>query len=414
MLGPFWYKNTWIKFEVDHQKITVYQCQPGEKNRLVWKAVETKTDTIWPIIDDPKDKCRHSWYYMTADNELYRCGPVEKYLQRNRYYKYNQNLEETQIKKIEGSIPNNFITCKKENAGDIPTPVPRTPEEQNVFLQKKWETIQANNQCFFDIVSSPVDTDHPEWLNLLNELSTSLMDHGVTPTSYDTPEGYLKKLREVIENKEHPCFETLQGVIGRSAYLDVINQDVLYQLLKNAYHFIEKEMEFPEEPLTIPTSRAIARAPIQVQVQARVIKAPPKASPTHPKTNDSKIDLTKTAINVAQDVYSRWFSNKRGDHKRGSLGFFTRLRHGQSGQKRALDFVNKINQLTDYDQIITEIRLLLSDPKTKYHRHSFASFLTDYLLLVPKNEGDPIAELKKKQKDKYDQNTVIQTLGFSP
>lgn len=83
----------------------------------------------------------------------------------------------------------------------------------------------------------------------------------------------------------------------------------------------------------------------------------------------------RNAANRAIDNYLSWSKSKNS--LRGPNGFFTWLRHGQTGRDRAAKLRNDINLArNDPTSVINEF---LNNPKTRYHRHSLASFLLDEL-----------------------------------
>lgn len=95
------------------------------------------------------------------------------------------------------------------------------------------------------------------------------------------------------------------------------------------------------------------------------------------------------AFNTAVTNYQNWYyhrSNPRGKH-----GWFTSFRHGSHGQKKALEIQQQINQCGSYQQVVHTINTWLKADNTRYHRHSFASFVLDRLRLVENSPWDDIA-----------------------
>ncbi|MBN9229646.1 MAG: hypothetical protein BGO90_08140 [Legionella sp. 40-6] len=87
----------------------------------------------------------------------------------------------------------------------------------------------------------------------------------------------------------------------------------------------------------------------------------------------------REAVGKAVTKYEEWYQ-KINDH-RGRAGLFTRLRHGQTGQNRAQRLRANINSdaVDSIGGALTVIKDLLTADKTRFHRHSFASFLMDEL-----------------------------------
>ncbi|WP_131795612.1 hypothetical protein [Fluoribacter gormanii] len=119
--------------------------------------------------------------------------------------------------------------------------------------------------------------------------------------------------------------------------------------------------------------------------------------------NNELLNLVKSAVNVACDNYQRWYKRET-NYKllRGDWGLFTWFRHGQSGQERARKFQNEINgvffSVDDANAIITS---LLTHPSTRFHRHSFASFLLDELRKI-----ESWNDLAPDESNHYDKVTI--------
>lgn len=92
--------------------------------------------------------------------------------------------------------------------------------------------------------------------------------------------------------------------------------------------------------------------------------------------NDLVDDLHK-AVEAAQINYQQWYRGEVGH--RGPNGLFSRIRHGNLGQKRAIALSDKIKACSNSLEIKEILKSFLKDPGRRYHRHSFASFLLDEL-----------------------------------
>lgn len=99
--------------------------------------------------------------------------------------------------------------------------------------------------------------------------------------------------------------------------------------------------------------------------------------------------LIQNAVNEAQKKYSDWYAKLSLWHDtpspaRGPNGFFTWFRHGEHGQQKALMLNNDIQGLKgSSEEAKVIINTFLNDSKTRYHRHSFSSFLLDELNKIP-------------------------------
>lgn len=93
--------------------------------------------------------------------------------------------------------------------------------------------------------------------------------------------------------------------------------------------------------------------------------------------NSSQLIAIQNAVETAQKNYSAWYN---GAKLRGANGFFSFLRHGNYGQQQALSLIQSIkDDNSDGEQAITLINDFLAAKDTRYHRHSYASFLLDQL-----------------------------------
>ncbi|CEG55567.1 hypothetical protein [Legionella fallonii] len=125
---------------------------------------------------------------------------------------------------------------------------------------------------------------------------------------------------------------------------------------------------------------------------------------THPIDKpDLANQLTISAVRDAVKKYQEWY---RGDvNHRGPNGFFSWLRHGSTGQKRAVDLVAQItSDGADIEEILND---LLKNPSTAYHRHSLSSFLLDELSKI---EGSSWYGLAPNKTLLYDQHKVVEHL----
>lgn len=100
--------------------------------------------------------------------------------------------------------------------------------------------------------------------------------------------------------------------------------------------------------------------------------------------NDVLHEQLKQAINFAQIKYKTHYGDNTL-HARGEMGFFSTFRHGVYGQKRSLTFNQDAQLLDSYDQVTKHLSSFLNASETRYHRHSFSSYLLDELSAVLKH-----------------------------
>ncbi|CAM2977739.1 Dot/Icm secretion system substrate [Legionella steigerwaltii] len=124
---------------------------------------------------------------------------------------------------------------------------------------------------------------------------------------------------------------------------------------------------------------------------------------------EPELKLIKIAVHDACNNYQRWYK-KETDYQniRGPNGFFTWLRHSQSGQDRAMNLQNEIDQIIfSADDAKSKINNLLTHSSTRYHRHSFASFLLDELRKI-----DSWKNFAPDESNHYNQVTVKSMLSM--
>lgn len=116
------------------------------------------------------------------------------------------------------------------------------------------------------------------------------------------------------------------------------------------------------------------------------------------------------AINKATKRYCEWYKTKDSHFRGRSTPIFTFFRHGQTGQKRARLLHNKVTDLDDITTATNLINEFLKDDKTRYHRHSFASFLLDELKKLENSPWSKV-EFRKDKPYHYDKEQVINLLS---
>lgn len=107
---------------------------------------------------------------------------------------------------------------------------------------------------------------------------------------------------------------------------------------------------------------------------------PSQQFPVSPDTNEENRLNIRNAVIIATAKYHAWY---RGEQThRGPNSLFNWFIHGDFGQARAMKFKNDIINSTCEEDAITQVNTLLQEKNTRYHRHSFSSFLLDELVLL--------------------------------
>lgn len=97
------------------------------------------------------------------------------------------------------------------------------------------------------------------------------------------------------------------------------------------------------------------------------------------KEDQQRFESFKISINLAVRKYCEFLDDKTKDNRGAYLGFFTRFRHGEAGRARAIAFEQQINATVNSKDALKVLSTLLDNPDTRYHNHSFATYLLDEL-----------------------------------
>ncbi len=125
--------------------------------------------------------------------------------------------------------------------------------------------------------------------------------------------------------------------------------------------------------------------------------------------DEDELQKIKYAVLMAVVNYGNWSNDKRNIHYREKAGtFFSSIRHGREGQEKAHRLLNEIKDLDSDEQVIEKLSDLLSAPNTRFHHHSFASFLLDEL---KKSQVSQFSQLPDATSKPYDRQTVINALS---
>ncbi|WED42036.1 PP2C family serine/threonine-protein phosphatase [Legionella cardiaca] len=97
----------------------------------------------------------------------------------------------------------------------------------------------------------------------------------------------------------------------------------------------------------------------------------------------------KKAVEDAQQKYKAHYEDNNKNNRGFANGFFSWLRHGKYGQVRAENFKTDIDSCDSANKIIGNLNNFLTAKETRYHRHSFSSYLLDEFSKVLKINDYP-------------------------
>ncbi len=172
---------------------------------------------------------------------------------------------------------------------------------------------------------------------------------------------------------------------GNSLNLKVTQEGTFYGVVLKANQY-KSLMQNIKQPVLVP--------------HQDLGQPPPRPSKISGEAPRSSNELMISAVKNAVKKYQEWYRGK-ADH-RGPNGFFSWLRHGATGQRRATDLVAQITRKgADIEGIVNN---LLKNPSTAYHRHSLSSFLLDELRELKDSTWDGLVS---NEKHLYEQQKVV-------
>ena len=112
--------------------------------------------------------------------------------------------------------------------------------------------------------------------------------------------------------------------------------------------------------------------------------SPRKIIPVKPKDGIEKLAELQKAIAEAQTKYAAYHND--GAYKRWeTAGWLSFFRHGSAGQAKAVQIKDQIGQCHNLNDALDYLDSHLTNSSTRYHRHSFASYLLDEVSIFANN-----------------------------
>ena len=369
---------------------------------MQWETVEP---SIWHVFDQEAAEGFQHGYYCLSDGDLYRAEGLNKLTNARATSKYSDKTKLFQ--RDRSTVFSQYHWPNTTPPKDIAFPL--TPEQQN----EKWQQLQSKASLytgFVDNIESPFSAEQRD--ELIYPLPSSLIDFDIK--NYPNPDAYLTALHDVIYNDSdkthmaliHQAARTVDCPSLKSTNIDqetlfVMKKNFLFDLLTHVYNYIRQQFGLNLDA-TIQAEQAPIPAqenPAQIEIEALVTEEESAPLPTN------ELPAIQRAVASAQQKYLEWYKGEQPH--RGANGFFSWARHGAYGQTRAHELHNKIQLEKDCPDAIEHINHFLTQGHTRYHRHSFASFLLDELKAIPLS---PWSELTHGITHLYDKNTVIKSL----
>ncbi|MFA6303748.1 MAG: hypothetical protein WC627_11555 [Legionella sp.] len=167
----------------------------------------------------------------------------------------------------------------------------------------------------------------------------------------------------------------------------------LYKLLRTKPTDTQSEITSSSTPSSLTTS-----SPLNSRESTEISSSNSSISSTlvHTGASDSKVGDLKNnlikAVLTAEQKYREYHKDNNAaytrNHKESHYSFFSWLRHGDHGLKKADTFKKSIQAMSNaqkdpakkeatLEDVISALNTKLTDSKTRYHRHSFGSYLLD-------------------------------------
>jgi hypothetical protein len=226
-------------------------------------------------------------------------------------------------------------------------------------------------------------------------LDSSDLQYQVTETTYQDVS------QNIVESSEHPVHQrivalsqnenTMADYVLNPLQETELHETICHQKLQLFLDVLKANQQLMHEPASAKES-SIALTPSTVRNPDEAVKIESST-----KLNQKII----TALEQAQQKYAKWYNHEQ--QYRGANGFFSWARHGSYGQARALTLTKQIKDCTEAQAMMDSINKFLTDSKTRYHRHSFSSFLLDELTQI---ESTPWNQLKTSASNHYDMRGV--------
>ncbi|OCH99481.1 hypothetical protein A8135_07310 [Legionella jamestowniensis] len=143
----------------------------------------------------------------------------------------------------------------------------------------------------------------------------------------------------------------------------------------------------------LPTSMRLSRREMTFFYQENEL-FPPETVVS--EAEEKLINRLKQAIKNAQIKYQEHYL--KGSFPRAETGWFSSFRHRLFGQSRALDF-SKI-EANAFKALVKKLDDFFNAAETRYHHHSFSSYLLDELMVLLEQENKAVK--KPKTGEHYD------------
>ena len=234
-------------------------------------------------------------------------------------------------------------------------------------------------------------------LDLLVQLETGLTDF--FNGHFNNLQAYCNNLNQVVNNDENEYHQFIQALpFSNDTQADRELCDLDINMLRDAkreffFNVLREELAALTQQIGVSAAKSVTSGAPPNERHDNGLQA--GNTPPAPQRINKRIGMPtvlegkvgpqplivklKTAVISAQKNYAEWYLDSNLYPHRGPNGFFSWARHGAYGQNRAGKLMESVKGIHDEQSVTSAINDYLRDDKTRYHRHSFASFLLDEL-----------------------------------
>lgn len=425
---PFWCQKNhcWIRFKSTKEGLIIVEVASCRQDYPTlaedWHALKV-TKGIWTVYYEEEPEALPIFYCL-KDNVLYRTNG-----QKNTLTNF------LNINKISpnGWGPHNSQQLNPFSDYELIADAQVTTYSALPLIQEtqqaKWQKFPKENirDMLLDFEENSFFSGQQRKL-LLRTLEAELS--GFLPQTFLTAVTYLEALKSIITNKNNPWHRQLIVLASRTDFdqeagfkgigadselhqcLFIKKRDFFFNLLRAEAQYVSDCFGLE---LIIPVSPSISKiANVHLNFNEEYLNR----EDNNPEGEALGEELglytdalaIKFAVVEAQQNYQNWYE-KLQTNLRGANGFFTWFRHGRYGQQRAANLNKRILEAKTNDEAIQMINDFLLQKETRYHRHSFASFLLDELTKLPNSPWDHLYPDEKSRC--YGKNEIINHLSYN-
>ena len=421
MIGPFWCqaKKKWIRFEVDGKLIKVQSSRQSEEMSnysLPWSDDDDLGS--WDVIELRGSQVLKKYSLQIKDGILYSTEWLKAKLAQTLLVSSYNEQEKLELSAIGKNIQP-FANYKSSDQDYEQYTIPHQPATYLVFsrdeLLEYGSSFNPNylREFYIGILNFfqktfviPLNENLKEILVQLNKANQDMLPTNLNKTykiKSDNKEklftsfidDFIEEFDAKMLSQNIDAFYSKAQISGniiddQTLALDdqtlPLNDAQSQQLKKNFVLaiFAGLAQKLKKQPIVIQNNSYESKIVIEAKPES-VLPEPVGNKPKSKKGSfeaqgifaKDKLCQLKSVVDKAQKDYSDWYNKVK--ELRGKRGYFSFLRHWESGQTNARNFQTKIDGMTDYTEARKAVFEHLQKDKTNFNRHSFASFLIDEL-----------------------------------